>query len=66
MEQQNRDCSDSKDLRDGFVFFGSKKSVKMHNINQDSEQTTIKQVVNDFLIPHKQKEVAEQQRGRQF
>lgn len=30
-----------EDLRDGFVFFGCKKSIKEHQSNLDSEQTTI-------------------------
>ncbi len=31
----------ANDLRDGFVFFGCKKSIKQHQSNLDQEQTTI-------------------------
>ena len=38
----------SSDLRDGFVFFGCKKSIKQHQSNLDQEQTTIVSVRTDF------------------
>jgi hypothetical protein len=41
------------DMRDGFVFFGCKKSLKQHQSSLDNESTTIKRVVNDFVIPNK-------------
>ena len=36
-----------QDLRDGSVYFGCKKSVKMQNSNMDAEQTTV--VSNRFI-----------------
>ena len=32
---------EDQDLRDGYVFFGCKKSIKQHNGNLDQENTTI-------------------------
>lgn len=56
------------DLRDGYVYFGCKKSIKQHQNNLDHETTTIKRVVNDFVIPNKNKneQTIEQHRGQHF
>jgi hypothetical protein len=32
---------DGLDMRDGFVFFGCKKSIKQNQASLDNEQTTI-------------------------
>ena len=59
------------DMRDGFVFFGCKKSLKQHQNSLDNESTTLvshihtehiwfqKRVVNDFVIPNKNEQTAE-------
>lgn len=47
-----------RDLRDGFTFFGCKKSM-FFNSNK-------KKAVNDFIIPSKNEVAAEQHRGRHF
>jgi hypothetical protein len=67
-------------MRDGFVYFGCKQSIKQIQTNMKNEQTTIvsshlhyisnlqllaqKQVVNDSVIPNKNQQTAEQHLGR--
>lgn len=52
---------------DGITYFGRKKSIKKAaNDPHSIEQTTAKTVVNDFVIPSKNPQTAEQQRGRHF
>ena len=43
----------TNEFKDGFVFFGCKKSIKYNQNSQDPETTTLKKVVNDFVIPTK-------------
>lgn len=63
---QGDDEGETIDIKDGFVYFGCKKSIKQHQQNLDKESTTIKHVVNDFIIPNKNEQTAEQHRGRHF
>ena len=53
--------------KDGHIYFGRKKSIKkLANDPTQIESTTTKTVVNDFVIPSKNPQTAEQQRGRHF
>jgi len=48
-------------MLDGVVYFGSKK--RAYALNADGTQSEDKVIVNDFKIPTKNKEIAEQHRG---
>ena len=44
---QGDDEGETIDIKDGFVYFGCKKSIKQHQQNLDKESTTI---VSTYLI----------------
>lgn len=66
LEGENSSSRDGGQL-DGVTYFGRKKSIKkVVNDPSQIETTTSKEIVNDFIIPSKNPQTAEQQRGRHF
>ena len=46
-QNMNSRVGGSLDMRDGFVYFGCKKSIKQHQTNPDNESTTIVSIFYD-------------------